>query len=318
MNMNVSHIVPTGFTIFVLAMTAQADVVINEIFYNAPADLERLEFVELHNTSGQPVALSGWQFSKGVEFKFPEGSRIDAGGYLVLCRDQELFKEFYPGVEAYAVYEKSLDNGGETLTLKNADGKKVDSVKYDDEGPWAKSADGYSASLERICPMVSGKNASNWAPSILSDDYDRKASGTPGKQNSTYTATLPPVIETVTFSPEAGNPNETITVNATVADADATVELCYRVAAPGKEGDESVLPMKRLQGDHHVAMIPGTDANRLIRFRVKATDKHGASRYFPHQNALRPALSVYVSGETALGKIPVAHFFNVGEDEWLW
>ena len=45
-------------------------------------------------------------------------------------------------------------------------------------------------------------------------------------------------------------------------------------------------------------------------------DVGGAVRFFPHQNEIRPALSVYVSEPVETDAIPVAHFFNIGEDEF--
>src|SRR5438045_3464518 len=44
-----------------LAPPARADVVVNEIMYHAPNDLDDLQFVELHNTGGAAVDLSGWK-----------------------------------------------------------------------------------------------------------------------------------------------------------------------------------------------------------------------------------------------------------------
>ena len=64
--------------------TASSEVMINEIFYNSPNDLETLEFVELHNSSDEAVDLSGWSFDKGIKFKFSDGSTIRGRGYLVL------------------------------------------------------------------------------------------------------------------------------------------------------------------------------------------------------------------------------------------
>src|SRR5947209_7558578 len=56
---------------------ANARVVINEIFYHAPADIEDLEYVELYNSGDQAVDLSGWTFTKGIKFKFVSGARIE-------------------------------------------------------------------------------------------------------------------------------------------------------------------------------------------------------------------------------------------------
>ena len=69
-----------------LCSRAQADVVINEIFYHAPDDLEELQFIEVHNTGDQAVDLGGWKFTKGVSYAFPANTRIEANGYLVICK----------------------------------------------------------------------------------------------------------------------------------------------------------------------------------------------------------------------------------------
>lgn len=303
-------------TLFLLSHSVRAEVIINEIFYNSPADLDRLEYVELHNTSPKPVSIEEWTFTRGIEYKFAKDTTIEAGGFLVLCGDKELFKEFY-GIDAHDVFAKGLDNGGETITLKDADGKNIDSVKYKDKAPWPKSADGYSASLERICPTAESNNALNWAPSVLSDNYDSDPSGTPGTQNSAYAATLPPVIDAVTFTPEISMPNESVTVTTKIDDASLTEAiLSYRIAAPGAEEEETSITMKLGTDNTYTATIPGAKANRIIRFRVKAVNKDGDARYFPHENAIRPALSVYVNGGFQPGSIPVAQFFNVGEAEF--
>ena len=48
----------------------------------------------------------------------------------------------------------TLSNGGERVTLSDSKGNTIDSVKYGDRSPWPVGADGYSASLERICPSA--------------------------------------------------------------------------------------------------------------------------------------------------------------------
>jgi len=304
---------PHLFVILSLVSQLEAQVVINEIFYNSPADLDRLEFIELHNAGTDSVDLSGWEFSKGIDYTFPKGSSITAGAYQILCADEALFKQLYE-MDSNGAFKKSLNNGGETVTLTDADGKKIDSVKYDDKAPWPKSPDGYSASLERICPAAAGNDVANWVPSVLSDDYDSKPSGTPGKQNSVYAKTLAPVIEDVTVSSEVVQPNQSLTVQAKVA-ATAKMTLLYRVVAPGAAGEEIAAPMTLGDDGRYSATIPGQKPNCIIRFRVQATGNNGARRHFPHPNEIRPALSVYVDGNFQPGKIPVAHFFNIGAQE---
>jgi len=86
---------PLLLPLALLSAAANAGVVINEVFYHAPDDIEDLEYVELHNSSDQPVDLSGWRFTKGIKFKFAPGTRFEANGFLVLCRNRDRFAEFY-------------------------------------------------------------------------------------------------------------------------------------------------------------------------------------------------------------------------------
>src|SRR5881397_2845127 len=97
-----------------LATIANARVVINEIFYNAPDDLEDLEYVELYNSGDKPVDLTGWAFTKGIKFKFATGTQIEAKGFLVLCRNEERFKQYYDAPVA-GTFTQKLSNKGERL-----------------------------------------------------------------------------------------------------------------------------------------------------------------------------------------------------------
>ncbi len=302
--------------ILCISIPVRAGVVINEVLYHSPNDLNDLEYIELFNAGDEPVKLAGWELSKGVKFDFPRKTVIEPKGFVVICKDQELFEKFYGGVETVGEYKKSLSNGSDKINLKDSDGEVVDTMEYDDRAPWPVAADGYSASLERICPTGDSESPDNWAPSVLSDDYDRKPSGTPGAQNSVFQPAPPPVIEKVLASAEeVCEPGSAIKVTATVNDSDK-IDLLYRVARPGGEGDEVAIPMKRATGGRFKATIPAQEADRIVRFRVRAKGKDGAVRHFPALNEIRPALSVYVSEPIAVDQIPVGHFFNVGEAEF--
>src|SRR5688572_21476618 len=129
-------------------LPVQGRVVINEIFYHAPDDIEDLEYLELYNTASEAVSLEGWSFSKGIQFKFPAAARIEGKGFLVLCRNRDRFKQFYDA-PVFDVFQGSLGNKKQKLELSDASGKIVDSARYQDEAPWPQAPDGYSASLER-------------------------------------------------------------------------------------------------------------------------------------------------------------------------
>ena len=79
--------------VFLAAETAAAApaVVINEIMYHPADPNPSAEFIELFNPGDLPVDLSGWRFSRGVEFVFTHGTVIDAQDYLIICRDAAVF-----------------------------------------------------------------------------------------------------------------------------------------------------------------------------------------------------------------------------------
>ena len=150
-------------------------VVINELMFHPVNRDAAAEFIELHNWGMAPVDIAGWRFSDGISFTFPEGSAIEAGGYLVIAKDRSQFLARYPGVDASVVlgnYEGELSNRGERVALSHptTHGEVsfeavVDEVTYLDGGAWGRWSDGGGSSLELINPRAVNDHGSNWADS---------------------------------------------------------------------------------------------------------------------------------------------------------
>jgi hypothetical protein len=293
----------------------RAGVVINEVLYHAPDDLDEVQFIELHNSGDRAVDLSGWKLGGGVKHVFA-AKKIEAGGYLVLCKDAKAFRKYY-GLDAAGQFEGSLGRGKGRLVLLDAGGKVIDRVRYGSRGPWPLAADGYSSSLERICPAAPGDRPENWAPSPLSRRVGWPA-GTPGKKNSSFAPRLPPAISNVRFTPGHASPEQEVQVEADVVSADGVdrVELRYRVAGPGFEKKEQTLAMTRGAKGRYSARIPAQKAGQIVRFRIRATDAKGGERFFPSENDVRPALSYYVHEKFKPGKVPFGLIVNVGQAEF--
>src|SRR5690349_18297680 len=107
-----------------LVSTALAQsVVINEIMYHPlqPAigpEPVQLEYIELFNNAATNVSLAGWRFSKGIEFTFPAGASIPAGGYALVAANATALDEVYPSINnVYGNWIGTLANGGETIEL---------------------------------------------------------------------------------------------------------------------------------------------------------------------------------------------------------
>jgi hypothetical protein len=319
---------------------AEKSVIINEIMYHPPNDLEGLEYIELHNPGDESVELSSWSFTKGIRFTFPDGATIPPNGYIVVCRNLSVFREtFGIDINALGNFEGQLANDGEQIELSDVQGKRVDSVEYDDRLPWPVSADGYSASLERMAsplseggsqgvgsPLFGGKpppltppqegenlypsapsreDTFNWASSPLPLGK-RRPTGTPGQQNTNHSANLPPIISAVKYEPHTPTADQSVTVEAKIEDADGVDEvvLLYRIARSGFEGAEDGLPMKQVDGDEksgrYSAVIAPQPSGNIVRFRIRATDAIGTTRFQPHPNDLRPTYSYFTDANQAL------------------
>ena len=143
-------------------------IVINEIFYHPPED-RRGEFVELYNRSSETVDLSGFSFSKGIDYTIHDGTQLAAGEYLVVAEDPVLLVEHYGVLNALGPYQGSLADAGENVRLLDRARNLVDEVRYFDGGTWSRWADGGGASLELIDPTQENDFASAWAASDESD-----------------------------------------------------------------------------------------------------------------------------------------------------
>ena len=158
-----------------------AQVVITEVMFN-PAQGDRFEFIEIANEGAVPVDLEGWSFSNGVTLTF-ESATLAAGQHAVVCRSVDDFRMAYPDVPETTIlgqYEGRLDNGGERLTLSNTGGEIVETLRYDDNPPWDFLADGFGASLERLCTTASASLPENWRASVVPEDPETEFGGTPG------------------------------------------------------------------------------------------------------------------------------------------
>jgi hypothetical protein len=64
---------------------ADSTVVFNEIMYHPAVDEPSFEWIELHNQMSVNMDLSNWSLGAGWEFRFPEGTILRGGGYLVVA-----------------------------------------------------------------------------------------------------------------------------------------------------------------------------------------------------------------------------------------
>ena len=156
------------------------DVVINEIMYAPLSSKESDEFIELYNKGTSTVDMSNWRLADGVDFIFPVGTTMPAGGYLVIAEDLEKLLPKYPQLNVgntVGSYGGRLSNRGERIALMKPDNPGmpfedlvvVDEVTYGDGDRWGKWTDGGGSSLELVDPRTDNRQAMNWRGSDETD-----------------------------------------------------------------------------------------------------------------------------------------------------
>src|SRR5437870_408715 len=128
-----------------------AGIVINEIHYNPDVKTEPAEFIELVNVGTNAVDLSAWYFSDGVEFTFPKGTSLAAGGYLVVAQNPAALQMKF-GVSALGPWSGTLNNETDRIVLRNAAGGVENEVEYRLGFPWPTVGDSPGYSIELVNP----------------------------------------------------------------------------------------------------------------------------------------------------------------------
>lgn len=155
------------------------NIVLNEINYNSSDNFDTGDWVEFYNPSEFRVDLSRWIFTDSNSnnlFRFPDDTYLDPDGFLILSADINSFELFYQEIPVDKEFNFGLSSNGETLTLFNSFGEKIDLVTYGSEAPWPTEPNGNGFTLELINPFIENDDHANWAASTLH--------GTPGRLNS--------------------------------------------------------------------------------------------------------------------------------------
>ncbi len=191
------------------------ELMITELMYNpAPdgnIDGDEFEFIELKNIGSQTLDLSGIRFTNGIDYVFPNGTKLSAGGFYVLVTNPTNFTARYPGVRIDGVYINNLSNSGEAIALIHAAGTPIAQFTYSDKAPWPTSADGSGFSLVpvKLATDLDFNNPANWHASS-------RVGGSPGADDPPVSVPIVVINEVLTHTAlpsvdaiELFNPNAT-------------------------------------------------------------------------------------------------------------
>lgn len=168
------------FDYFVASKPKPGDLLFTEIFADPTPKigLPEEEFFEIYNTSSEALDLENCTFSDGgTPAVFPQVT-IASQAYLIVVKsgNESLFSSLGKsiGLNGYP----ALNNSGDNLELRNANGSLLDAVNYTDDyyNDDLKKQGGYSMELIDFSTFCSPID--NWTAST------DVTGGTPGKQNS--------------------------------------------------------------------------------------------------------------------------------------
>lgn len=296
-----------------------------------------LEFIEIHNPDSSAVDLSGWAITSGVDYTFPSGTSLAAGGYLVISANPTALKSGNSAAASATVLgpwktSAKLSNNGEKITLSKPGSTAgtftaVDTVTYADEGDWAvrtrdslggwswvTGANGNNRSFERRNPKLLTNTGQNWAASTA-------AGGSPGAINSVFSSNVAPLITGMKHAPAVPKSTESVKISATLTDelaassSSLVATLYWRNATSSSPGAFQSAAMTNDGSGLFTATLAAQADKTIVEFYISATD--GAlTRTWPAPNSEgQTTNSVYqVDNEVIAGPAPSYRLILTGAE----
>lgn len=203
------------------------DVVINEVAWAGTAANSADEWIELYNATTRAIDLTGWTLSDGGDINIALSGVIPPGGFYLLER-----REAATSVPCDQIYNGTLSNTGETLTLRDAQGRVIDTANADG-GSWpAGSGSPAYATMERINALLADTDSA-WGTNdgITRNGTDAAGNplnGTPKAINSRYQPALADV-QVSKRGPAVAAPGERITYTLTISNSGIVAATAVRL-----------------------------------------------------------------------------------------
>tara|TARA_R110000868_G_scaffold378658_3_gene644169 strand:+ start:22691 stop:23539 length:849 start_codon:yes stop_codon:yes gene_type:complete len=207
------------FSFVIISSVSAQSVVINEINFNSPSNMDSNDWIEIYNYGTSIINISGWVIKDSNDdniFSFPANTSLAAGAYLVAVNDIDKFDVIFPNTtNRVGNIDFNFSNGGEQVRLYNSSETLIDQVEYDDESPWPTEPDGNGSTLELKSPTLDNSLASSWGASV--------GFGTPGFANSVSVSNEDENSSRTTFKLDQNYPNP----------FNPSTSISYSISKPG-------------------------------------------------------------------------------------
>ncbi|HMD13925.1 MAG TPA: lamin tail domain-containing protein, partial [Bacteroidota bacterium] len=212
-----------------------SSVVINEIMY-APLSGQS-EYIELYNPTKSPIDLREWKLTDKPDTNRASDSYtltknqllFNPGTYITIASDSDIVNQFsyLHDTMMYQLIIKrngiTLNNSGDNVILYDLTGATMDSVMYSSSWQNPNLDITTGRSLEKINPTLDGTDSRNWGTSAS------PLGGTPGKQNSVFTNSIPANVSLSCspnpFSPDGDGFQDVTIIQYSLPIALATIRL---------------------------------------------------------------------------------------------
>jgi len=211
-------------------------VVFNEVMYHPASNEAALEWVELHNQMAVDVDISEWRLRGGISYDFPADTILPGGGYAVIAINPAAVELAHGISGVFGPFDGRLSNAGETLRLRNHDGRIMDELTYNDKGDWPPAADGSGVSLAKIEEDMGTAEPANWSWSLA-------VGGTPGAANTVYQPHLSPAL---VLNEISGATNTSFWIELFNAAPTNINPSGYRIVATGVTAGSYTLPSQTI------------------------------------------------------------------------
>jgi len=282
---------------------------VNSNTYFEMGEDELGEYVELFNRSTTAVDLAGWALTEGIAYTF-SNSVLAAGEYLLVAAWPDAARVRFGITNVVGPFTGALDNGGERVTLRDAGGGVVDTVRYHNHAPWPAAPDDFGYSLECIDPAQDNSTAANWRssrsqlsqppPGLLPPLAGFIGRGTPGRPNSVFSSNLPPFISDVRRSPEKPASTQHVLVTARVQ-SKSPLRLVMLHTTLDTHTNETVLAMfdDGAHGDGVAndsvfgVFVTAKPSGTLVHYQVVATADRGGTTTYPYPDDPAPTQAYF-------------------------
>ncbi len=196
------------------------------------------------------------------------------------------------------------DGAGNFLAIRDASGHFRNDILDTQCPDWIGGTPGVSNTPLTYAPPADGASLS-FIRGTITESFGEYFIAPHDLTDVGPTTSSPPIVSAITRSPVVPTSTETVTIGATIVDADGTITSAELNYAFGLSAPSFVsVPMTNTSGDLWSANVPGPGIDSsYVKFFIRAIDNSGNETFFPDAMATGSNYIVYDDGINSIARI---------------